>query len=618
MTDYPSLKAEISFTATPSQPDSWQNVTDWVLEEGTSIQRGRSDEFESMRAGTATVTLYNNDRRFDPDYASSPYYPNVRPMQRIRLSAVWNGNTYPLFVGYIQSWRAGRPHFGMATTIVECVDGLGAAFAQQKIPDEVVLAEVPAPSTYYSVLSGTSFVGASARYPLTRLTLFRNPAITGGTFTITYNGNTTPTLNCSDLPAVWIAAIEALPGMGPRSVFVDIATSLVGNFGVQFYFAAQHVGVDISALLSASLAFTPSGGAGWYTQPPDFAYTPSVLDKPGGRSIFITIDNPVATAGAGYSVAVGGVLAGTNRIGTTNSNALYSAFPSRSITTQFTQIYWIGLGTNTGGAGTDAGKMVRIYLVSDPIASNLSGTMFFNASAYAGWRQEDVRYDAGYSTLLELGVSGSTGIQVLQKIADGEGGVTFVSKEGHLTFKDRASVVSGLSLATFGNPELDSDYLPFSDATPLYGERYIRNLVSVTAEGGDAQTVQDDTSIDRYYIRLLEENVIITTDAEALDRARYKLARYKEPQTRITNISHRGELDDDLWPILFGAELTNKYTVVYEPVSGVGIPKNVSLESISIRITRRDGWAFDWALSPSASVFRADISLASGPDIVIY
>lgn len=39
-----------------------------------TINRGRSDQLSSFQAGTASITLINNDRRFDPINQSSPYY----------------------------------------------------------------------------------------------------------------------------------------------------------------------------------------------------------------------------------------------------------------------------------------------------------------------------------------------------------------------------------------------------------------------------------------------------------------------------------------------------------------------------------------------------------------
>src|SRR5690348_3697709 len=64
-----------------------------------SIRRGRQDETGQIQAGECTVTLDNADGSLSPENASSPYYPNVLPGRRLRVSAVWEGITYYLFYG---------------------------------------------------------------------------------------------------------------------------------------------------------------------------------------------------------------------------------------------------------------------------------------------------------------------------------------------------------------------------------------------------------------------------------------------------------------------------------------------------------------------------------------
>ena len=48
------------------------DVAEYVQE--ISISRGRSDQLQTFNAGTATITLLNNDRRFDPINEDSPYW----------------------------------------------------------------------------------------------------------------------------------------------------------------------------------------------------------------------------------------------------------------------------------------------------------------------------------------------------------------------------------------------------------------------------------------------------------------------------------------------------------------------------------------------------------------
>ena len=71
-----------------------------------SIQRGRTDEFTPMAAGSMTILVDNAAGDFSPDNPSSIYYPNVVPNRQIRVSARYNPAAAwtPLFFGYVESY----------------------------------------------------------------------------------------------------------------------------------------------------------------------------------------------------------------------------------------------------------------------------------------------------------------------------------------------------------------------------------------------------------------------------------------------------------------------------------------------------------------------------------
>jgi len=71
------------------------------------ISRGRQHELNRIEAGTLTLNLLNTDYRFWANYASSPYYPWVKPGVRVNLRAVFNGATYDLFTGYVEEFMHG-------------------------------------------------------------------------------------------------------------------------------------------------------------------------------------------------------------------------------------------------------------------------------------------------------------------------------------------------------------------------------------------------------------------------------------------------------------------------------------------------------------------------------
>lgn len=102
---FPTLTVEAGFGSSPNTAISsitWTDISSYVR--SFSTQRGRSHELQPNAAGTATIRLNNRDRRFEPEYSMSPYYPNVLPLVPIRISATWNGTLYPIGVFFVEEW----------------------------------------------------------------------------------------------------------------------------------------------------------------------------------------------------------------------------------------------------------------------------------------------------------------------------------------------------------------------------------------------------------------------------------------------------------------------------------------------------------------------------------
>lgn len=143
----PTTKVEIDFaTFDPEQTDNfilnvdtldgasllgagalYSDVSAYVRD--VSIRRGRQRPVDRFTAGTATVVLTNTDARFDPRNTSGPYtaagISGVVPMRPIRISATYNGTTYRLFTGFIDSLTYGyAPGLRDATVTLACSDGM--------------------------------------------------------------------------------------------------------------------------------------------------------------------------------------------------------------------------------------------------------------------------------------------------------------------------------------------------------------------------------------------------------------------------------------------------------------------------------------------------------------
>ena len=83
-------------------------MTNCVISRGIKHYLSTSGRgFEPMRGGTATLTLDNYDRRYDPRYTSSPLYPNVGPGKQVYLRVINNSDqtNYDILKGVIADIR---------------------------------------------------------------------------------------------------------------------------------------------------------------------------------------------------------------------------------------------------------------------------------------------------------------------------------------------------------------------------------------------------------------------------------------------------------------------------------------------------------------------------------
>jgi hypothetical protein len=99
------------------------DVSDRTLQ--ASIRRGRNRILDKFEAGTATLTLRDDNGDFNISNTSSPLYGKLVPLRKVQIFADYNGVRYPLFYGFITSYttefRVGVDDY--STVILQCVDG---------------------------------------------------------------------------------------------------------------------------------------------------------------------------------------------------------------------------------------------------------------------------------------------------------------------------------------------------------------------------------------------------------------------------------------------------------------------------------------------------------------
>jgi len=90
-----------------------------------STRHGRDRAFEEYLPGEATIEFYDFTGDWNPANTSSPYFPQVKPMRQIRVTANYQGQDYSIFSGYITSWdyNWADQSVDFAIVTVRAVDG---------------------------------------------------------------------------------------------------------------------------------------------------------------------------------------------------------------------------------------------------------------------------------------------------------------------------------------------------------------------------------------------------------------------------------------------------------------------------------------------------------------
>lgn len=115
-------------TAKLAGPDTFTDLVDYFR--GGEISRGVSafdGVYGRAEAGTCTMRLANEDRRFDPSHLTGPYVvagvTQVEPERQVRIRASYGGVAYNLFRGFADDWSLSYVPPAVANAVVKATDG---------------------------------------------------------------------------------------------------------------------------------------------------------------------------------------------------------------------------------------------------------------------------------------------------------------------------------------------------------------------------------------------------------------------------------------------------------------------------------------------------------------
>lgn len=593
----------VPFLAIEFDPDVWTDVSADVVNLAT--RRGRNRESGAFEPGTISVTLRNDDRRYDPDHVTGPWYGKLRPSRRVRLTATWLFE-YPVILASIdritQAW--GGPND--ATAVFDCTDAF-KDLNRVELPTSVYVAEKQA-------------LTPDLWWPLDEP-----------------SGSTTVAdIGTSKVPGTVIAGTT----LGAAGLVVRDPGSAMGVVGTLT--TGQGFVVEKNSNPGASISGTgPFTVEGWFQAAAQTDDGTIYFQWTAGPGIYLWIKVRGAGAFVGllqFNIGLVNAVQSSIRV---DDGAVHHFAATRAA--DGTMALWIDGLDRTAAAVVDANDVPagdiyvgnasyqggltgtiqhlgvwRSYRMPLAVAETLnnagrtpwrgqsSGTRLLKILTLAGVAPTDQNVQAGSTTLQSTDLGGSA-LAYAQKVEETENGWLFVDRYGRVTFVSRQNGLTGNYLIP-RNQFADADsgavsppnVVPYRTASADVDEATLVTRATVSRAGSVAVTVGDTAAQAEFgIIDETHDGLLHDSDAFSKQYAEWVLNTHRSPSSRVGAIEVTPEADPaGLWPFVLGLELADPVTFKRKPQNtGAVITKSMRVESISHFVSGA-GWVVAYQLSP--------------------
>jgi hypothetical protein len=179
----------------------------------------------------------------------------------------------------------------------------------------------------------------------------------------------------------------------------------------------------------------------------------------------------------------------------------------------------------------------QITSVASATAGQTTGTRIGKLLDAIGWPVTQRDIDTGQTTVQADPGTLRTGLAAMQTIESTEYGALYMDALGNFVFQDRAltsSSVAGIPVEFNDN----GTGISYNNALWQLDDTLVFNKASVTRTGGTTQVASNQTSIDKYFLHSYQEqNLLMQTDAEALNNAQAFVASRQETSIRCDAVT---------------------------------------------------------------------------------
>ena len=601
---YPVPVVEIAFTDGPYVVSpTWTDVTAYVR--GMDISRGVPDDWTLQADGSATVTLSNRDRRFDPFNTTGPYYGNLLPRRQIRIRATFSSTTYDVFRGFIAGWPPEWTDAGTDSTVtLFCFDALqllGSSSLPADWSRDYILSQ--SPRHYYP-----------CDEPVTPYT---------GTSTLKDYGSIPLNITAS---ATAINGGELAPGLPGNSI--QAAVSSAGTSGFATTAANTDFSVSMWAVMDSTSATTGGavGAYGWAIgwDPNTGQYVVTIQDQAAGLTRTYTSSNTYDGSQPSHVtfsfnvtskalvLMVDGVIGATTSA-TAGAIIIIVGENVALGTGQFQQVcVWTGLIAQA--------TVQEIIRRSKAVFPETTSARFNRIIAETPFSASLTSVPASpASSVLDITNDAPTAVSELSKVAVSEYAPLFVNKAGTITMYSQSQIrtqtKSIVPQAEYGN---GVGFMGNSIGTEVqlqYDGDSMRNVANVEMSGGGVYIQENTTSSSTYG----EAEQFIATQVQTIEDA---------DQVADIIVGWGGQVyakaspvsvvlsPTASWASTLGLELFDRFTLQVTPPSGNAITTPMLASRISHSVTPERWFTTLEGSARWAAVFILNQSRLGGTDLL--
>jgi hypothetical protein len=230
--------------------------------------------------------------------------------------------------------------------------------------------------------------------------------------------------------------------------------------------------------------------------------------------------------------------------------------------------------------------------------------------------------DTGDSTLQADPGTDRDALQALFNVEQSEFGGIFLDANGKVNFVSRNALIATPAFPVYEFSDQGTD-ISYTNAIVAFDDTNLINDVTITRLGGTAQNVFDQPSIDKFFLHSGQRSdILVQTNAEALNQAQGILATRKDPEIRIDSIQLN--LYDDANPNkpLAGVdiELLDGVTVTKTTPGSSSVVQSSLVNAIHHDITKSSWMTTLYTTEPllAGFVLDSDVSGILGSDSLSY